>query len=107
MAPVDVSVEILIRRPRSVVAAYAADPGNATACYANIVGVRSETPPPQAVGSRFAFVARFLGHTLAYTYEDVEYSAERRFVMRTAEGPFPMQTSYEWDDAHVGATRAG
>ncbi|ULE32905.1 SRPBCC family protein [Mycobacterium sp. IDR2000157661] len=105
MARVDVSVEIIIRRPRSVVAAYAADPGNATAWYANIVSVRRETPPPLAVGSRFAFVARFLGRTLAYTYEVIEYCAERRFVMRTAEGPFPMQTSYEWDDADAAATR--
>ena len=105
MPPVNVSVEILIRRPRSVVAAYATDPDNATAWYANIRSVRWETPPPLAVGSRFVFVARFLGRELTYTYEVVELHAGRRFVMRTAEGPFPMETIYEWDDPQDGATR--
>lgn len=105
MATVDVSVETLIRRPRSVVAAYAVDPDNATQWYANIVSVRWETAPPLAVGSKFAFVAKFLGRRLAYTYEVVEHTAQRRFVMRTAEGPFPMETSYEFDDAGPDATR--
>ncbi|MEO3757547.1 SRPBCC family protein [Mycobacterium sp. B14F4] len=101
----DVSVEIVIRRPREVVAAYAADPDNATEWYANIVSVRWETTPPLAVGSRFAFVAKFLGRRMAYTYEVVEFTVDRRFVMRTAEGPFPMETVYEWDDAGPGHTR--
>ena len=105
MAHVDVTVQTVIRRPRAAVAAYAADPDNATAWYANIVSVRWETAPPLAVGSRFAFVAKFLGRELAYTYEVVEFTPDRRFVMRTAEGPFPMETTYEWQDAEPGVTR--
>jgi hypothetical protein len=41
------------------------------------------------------FVARFLGRTLAYTY-DVTESGPDRLVMRVAEGPFPMETTYTW-----------
>jgi polyketide cyclase/dehydrase/lipid transport protein len=102
---VDVVSEIEITRPRAEVAAYAADPDHATAWYRNIETVEWQTPPPLAVGSRLAFVARFLGRTLAYTYEVVDWAAGERFVMRTAEGPFPMETTYTFADAGPDATR--
>jgi uncharacterized membrane protein len=102
---VDVLTEITIDRPVDVVAAYAGDPAHAPEWYANIRSVEWETPPPARVGSRVAFVARFLGRTLAYTYEVVELVPGDRLVMRTAEGPFPMETTYTWQPARDGATR--
>jgi uncharacterized membrane protein len=102
---VDVQTEIEIARERSAVAAYATDPGNAPAWYQNIESVEWRTEPPLAVGSRLAFVAKFLGRRLAYTYEIVEHSPGERFVMRTAEGPFPMETTYTFQDATSGGTR--
>jgi len=103
--PVDVVTEIEIDRPRPEVAAYASDPDNATAWYENIEAVEWQTPKPLAVGSRLAFAARFLGRRLAYTYEVREHAPGERFVMRTSEGPFPMETIYEWRDAAGGRTR--
>ena len=103
--PVDVRTEVEIARERSEVAAYAADPGNAPAWYQNIESVEWRTPPPLAIGSRLAFVAPFLGRRLAYTYEVVENVPGERFVMRTAEGPFPMETTYTFQDAGDGRTR--
>lgn len=102
---VDVRTEIEIARPRTDVAAYAADPGNAPEWYENIESVEWETGPPIAVGSRLAFVARFLGRRLAYTYEIRELVPGERLVMSTSQGPFPMETTYEWTDAPGGATR--
>jgi Polyketide cyclase / dehydrase and lipid transport len=100
---VDVVSEI-IARPRAAVAAYAADPDNATAWYVNIKSVEWQTPRPVAVGTRLAFVAQFLGRRLAYTYEVIDHVPGERFVMRTAQGPFPMETTYTWQDAADGAT---
>jgi hypothetical protein len=103
--PVDVLTEIAINRPRDEVAAFAADPAEATAWYQNIKTVAWETPPPAVVGSRIRFHARFLGRSLDYTYEVLEVEPGRRFVMATAQGPFPMKTTYAWEDLPSGATK--
>lgn len=102
---VDVLTETTIDRPLSVVAAYAGDPSNAPEWYVNIESVEWKSPPPVHVGSRVAFVARFMGRRLSYTYEVVELVRGERLVMRTAEGPFPMETTYTWEPAGPGATR--
>jgi len=99
---VDVQTEIEIDRPRADVAAYAADPSNATEWYENIEHVEWTTSPPLAVGSRVAFVARFLGRKLAYAYEISEYVPGERLVMGTSSGPFPMETTYTWADLPSG-----
>ena len=104
---VDVETEVVIERPREEVAAYAADPDNAPSWYENIESVVWETEKPVAVGSRIAFVARFLGRKLEYTYEVTTYVPGEELVMRTAEGPFPMETSYRWADALSGGTTMG
>ena len=103
--PVDVVSEIEINRPRSEVAAYASDPDNATAWYEKIESVDWKSPKPLEVGSRIAFLAQFLGRRLAYTYEVREIVGGERFVMSTAEGPFPMETTYTWGDTPDGGTR--
>ena len=93
---VDIVTEIVIDRPVEVVAAYASDPTNAPEWYANIESVEWKTDPPVRVGSAMTFVARFLGRRLEYTYEVVESDPTQRLVMRTQQGPFPMETTYTW-----------
>ena len=102
---VDVTTEAVIDRPRSEVASYAGDPTNAPNWYANIDSVTWKTDPPLRVGSLMSFVARFLGRRLEYTYEIVDFVPGERLVMRTAQGPFAMETAYTWTDAGPGKTR--
>lgn len=101
---VDVVTSIEIAAPRSQVASYAADPDNAPDWYVNIASIEWETVAPVAVGSRMAFVAHFLGRRIAYTYEVREFVPGERLVMSTAQGPFPMQTTYTWSDTASAGT---
>jgi uncharacterized protein YndB with AHSA1/START domain len=129
---VDVTTEIVIARPRHEVAAFAVDPDRIALWYVNIRAIEWKTPPPLGVGTRLAlaadflrrrleyvyevveprvergarvaFVAHFLGKRIAYTYELHEVVPNARLVMRTAEGPFPMETTYTWRDAAPGRT---
>jgi uncharacterized protein YndB with AHSA1/START domain len=101
---VNVQTEVVINRPRAQVADYAANPDNAPRWYVNIHRSQRLTDGPLGVGSRAAFTARFLGRKLNYTYEFVEYVPGEKLVMRTAQGPFPMQTTYTWTD-DGGGTR--
>ena len=101
---VDVVTRIVIARPIDLVSAYAIDPSNAPKWYANIDSVEWRSPPPAQIGSQVEFVARFLGRTLRYTYELVDLVPTERLIMRTQQGPFPMETTYTWEPAPNGAT---
>lgn len=103
--PVDVLTETVINRAPAEVAAYAGDPSNAPRWYVNIKSVEWKTPPPMRIGSKLAFVAQFLGRRLAYTYEVVDLVPGRRLVMRTAQGAFPMETTYAWEPVGEAQTR--
>jgi len=102
---VDVRTEIVIERPRDEVARFAGDPENAPKWYVNIKSVEWQTAPPLRIGSRMSFVAHFLGRRLAYTYELVDLVPAERMVMRTSEGPFPMETTYTWSAEGETRTR--
>jgi uncharacterized protein YndB with AHSA1/START domain len=103
--PVDVHTEIEIDRPRDEVSSYVADLDHTTNWYVNIKSVEWKTPRPAAVGSQVAFVAQFLGRRIAYTYQVRELEPGERLVMSTEQGPFPMETTYEWSDTPSGGTR--
>src|SRR4051812_14803274 len=101
---VDVFTEVIIERPPSHVAEFSGNPDNAPAWYVNIKSVEWKTPPPLRLGSKVAFTAQFLGRSLAYVYEITELVPGSRLVMRTDQGPFPMETIYTWEGSPGGGT---
>lgn len=101
---VDVTTSIEIGVPIARVADYAMDPDNAPEWYENIKSAERKTPGPVITGSRIAFIAHFLGRKLIYTYEIVERS-DKHLVMRTADGPFPMETTYRFEELGADKTR--
>ncbi|WP_062238967.1 SRPBCC family protein [Fictibacillus sp. FJAT-27399] len=102
---VDVFTEININRPLSQVSEYAADPDHAPEWYVNIHSAEWITPKPLKVGSQIAFKAKFLGRELAYVYEVIEFNPGSKLVMKTANGPFPMETIYTWHAIDQDYTR--
>jgi uncharacterized protein YndB with AHSA1/START domain len=102
---IDVRTEVDIDLPRAEVAEYAGDPDNATSWYENIKSVEWKTSPPLAEGSRIAFVAEFLGKRIEYTYEITAFEPGERLVMSASAEPFPMETTYTWEDTPNGGTQ--
>ena len=102
---VDVFTEIKIERPLEEVASYASNPENAPEWYVNIKSAEWKTDPEIKLGAQIAFIAHFLGRKLSYVYEIVELIPNQKMVMRTADGPFPMETTYEWEALDKHTTR--
>ncbi len=102
---VNVITEILIKAPIDTVAGFVANPDNAPKWYVNIKSVEWKTEKPLTTGSKIAFTAHFLGRKLSYIYEIVEFNANQNLVMKTAQGPFPMQTTYSWTKLDSNTTK--
>ncbi|MEM7750029.1 MAG: SRPBCC family protein [Pseudomonadota bacterium] len=102
---IDVTSEIVINKAIAEVADFAANPDNVPKWYVNIHNVEWQTEPLLQVGSRISFEAKFIGRQLAYAYEVVEHEPGSRLIMRAADGPFEMETTYIWTATSAVTTR--
>jgi Polyketide cyclase / dehydrase and lipid transport len=102
---VDVNTEIIIKSPLKEVSEYAANPENAPKWYVNIQSAEWKSPKQLNVGALIAFNAQFLGKNLSYIYKIIEYKPGEKLIMRTENGPFPMETTYTWEELDLTHTR--
>ncbi len=100
-----VKTAIVINSPKAAVAEFAADPQNATSWYTNIKSVDILTGPPLQKGSRMAFMVKFMGEEITYTYTVSDYVPGKLLIMEAADGFFPIQTTYLWDSTTNQGTR--
>jgi hypothetical protein len=98
---IDVQTEVLIRRPRTEVAAFMFDPTHDAIWTTGVVECRPLTEGRLRAGSRVERVTKFLGRQFGYTYEVVD-ADEDGFVEMKVEQPFPMRIRYELVDASGG-----
>lgn len=93
---IDVTATVLIRRPLEAVSAYMTDPANDTAWIRALTAARQLTPPPPAKGMRVERAAKFMGRSMTYTTEVIEWSPAERVQMQTMDGPYPMAVTYSF-----------
>ena len=96
--------DILIRRPVAVVSGYSADPANAPEWYRNIESATWQTAPPVQAGSRNRLRRPVPRPPAGVHLRGHRASTGPRLVMRTEQGPFPMETTYTWAAAGNDAT---
>lgn len=97
----DIQTEVLIRRPRTQVAAFMFDPQNDAIWTTGIVDVRPLTDGRLRTGSKVERTSKFLARQFVYQYEVVDADGDRFVLMRVDE-PFPMQIRYELEDSPDG-----
>lgn len=105
MKEVKVITSIQIARPIEIVSNFASNPDNATAWYKNIKLVKWISSKPLRMDSQVAFEANFLGKKLSYTYQIIELELPYKMVMTTSQGPFPMTTTYFWEQIDANQTK--
>jgi uncharacterized membrane protein len=93
---VDITATIVIERPIAEVAEFAGDPSNTPAWCRRIDTAEWRTEPPIKLGSLITLHARLMGKGVVYTSQVTEYTPGEQVAMRTAEGPFPIDTTYTW-----------
>ena len=96
---INVKAELLINKPKDEVAAYATDPVNDPVWISGMVESKMLTDPPLAQGSQVERVASFLGRRIQYILEVVDWEPGSRMGMHSIKGPFPMDVTYEFEEA--------
>ena len=82
---------------------YAGDPGNAAEWYVNIAVVKWLTPPPVRGRQPHGLRRRVPRPPARLHLRGGRARARPRLVMRTADGPFPMETTYTWEPTRRAA----
>ncbi len=98
----DVTTDLVIDRPRHVVAAYVIDPAHDPIWIGGIKEAEMLTPPPVAEGTHVRRIATFLGRRIEYVLEIARLEPDTEVAMRSVKSPFPMTVTYLFTDAPGG-----
>jgi hypothetical protein len=101
---IDVTAEVFIDRPPAEVARVLGDARRLSEWLGEDTAVAWEGEPTFTVGARFVFRTRFLGRTLTYPYEVIEFVPHDRLLLHTVEGA-ALDTTAQWREVSPGRTR--
>ena len=99
---IDVSASILIGAPRATVAQYATEPLNDPRWIGGISHAEVLTKRPLGPGTQIRRLASFMGKTIDYILEVVEFDENALLLMKSVKGPFPIIVSYQFDHHDSG-----
>jgi uncharacterized protein YndB with AHSA1/START domain len=91
-----------IARPPADVFAYLADPSKVPEWQSSAVEAKLATDGAIGVGSRIEEVRSFVGRRVRTTLEVTEYEPERRFSLKTVEGPVPVEVRHTLEPSNGG-----
>lgn len=101
-----VSTILEVPYPLAKVWDFMSNPENATAWYKNIISSEwIEGNDTVRKGAKARFSAQFMGKRMDYVYEFSAVAPPVQLVMKTASGPFPMQTEYKLESTGMQSTR--
>jgi hypothetical protein len=102
---VDVREVVVVRRPRSAVAAFMFDPAHDLTWTGGITSSEPAQPGPLVLGATVRRTAKFLGRTFTYGYVVTAHEPDRLVALKV-DRPFPMLVRYELDDSGDGTVVA-
>lgn len=95
----DVRVATRIDRSPTDVFDYISDPHNDPKWISGIVSAEPLTGLPVTTGSRIKRIAKFLGKSIEYVLEVVDFNPNQLIGMRSVQAPFPMEVDYRLTQA--------
>ncbi len=93
---------IVIQRPIEEVFAFVADQQNAPQWQHGLLEVRRTTEGPLGVGTKHAFVRKFMGKKLEANNEYVTFEPNREITFKSTSGPMPIEASYLTESVATG-----
>jgi hypothetical protein len=101
---INVTAEVVIRRPVDEVAAWVMDPANDLGWIRALTDSHRVGDVASGAGLRVSRTAKMMGRPMTYVTEVLESDA-RMMKMQTIDGPFPMVVTYLFDAVGEGSTR--
>ena len=99
---IELERSLTIRRPVEEVFAFVTNVENSPRWQAWAVDARVVSEGPLGVGTRYEYVARFLGRKIESQSEVTAYEPDKRYAWKVTSGPIPAEASLDFEPVNEG-----